>query len=474
VVRLLGKSGLKGRLGWGTILLAVVVALALVAAGAWMESTFLILLGMLGVPVLLVGAAVLHYLQLAERAGWLGQAQSRTFQGHCERWGRALDDHLRKATEAGVPEEDRKALVEGVRRAVAAHATLGEKDGKHHIAPGSDVPGGGWLHRTDLAIKGLQEEAGRRAIPGLQARLEALQARFPADAPFQREPLPAGSLGEVCEAYLRQVRRGGAFVTSRISGVEQAISEVEAEGLDVSEAWNHHRSARRLWTEGQVDLALRALDSAEAIVNNHLQPEFDARHQRLSSDIGSATAIEGLAGFASPALWDRLQRLQGDVGHLQLAGGGLAALEREERAFAQVLEDARRECHQRAKDARDTIAQQRAFGDAEGATDVVDALANIPAVTHPYQKGFSEWYETMRNVLPRLGRSVSNAALDRWMPRLEGRIRDQLVQRGQVRPTDLPVRERAEEILQRYAQLHPEDVEFHDGGLRRRAPGGGA
>lgn len=467
MARSVGALGLKGPLGWGMILGAVVLALAFVGAGAAVGSPFLILLGMLGIPVILVGVGVVHYLNLAERAGGLGQAQERHFHAACERWAHMVTESIRRGRQAGVGDQALQRVVEGARHQLAGHAAV-EADGDAvRVKPSGTVPGGGWIHRADLGVNALLQEVGRTVAPVLAQRLEALQEEFPEHASFKAEPLPDGTLLEVSEAYLSQVRRGSAYVTEQLEAMERAISDVEAEGLDVAEAWNHHRSARRLWQDGQVDLALKALESAQAIVHSHVKPEFDSRRAGLEGAAGMVRQLD-LASLASPAVMERLQRLHNDIGRLQLAGGGLVALEKEERAFVQLLDDIARDCLQKADAARTAISGQGGFGDPEAAGDISEALRRIPAMTHPYQNAFPEWHETMRNVLPRLVASLGDAALDRWMPRLEGRIKDLLAKQGSVAPADLPVRERAQDILRRYARLHPAESEFRDGALRRR------
>lgn len=454
-------------------MLAVVIvggtasALGLVAAGAYSGSTLFILLGVVGVPLFVVGLAVVHYLNLVQRAGDLGHVRERHFQATCKRWNQTLQQANDLARRAGVSEATRQELQEKARSLLEPHAVVHMDDDSVEVTPGDEDARGGWVHRTDNALEELLRDIGRKAHPELDERLDTLEDELDMGEAVQFEPLPEGSLEHVCRAYLDQLERAEDAVEILMDNIEEAISNVEAAGIDVSEAWNHHRSARRLWTEGQAELAIKALEDARAIVNTHLRPEFEERQEGLLSTIQQLRDL-GLQGVAPPNVLDTLKRLETDVQDLELDGGGIVSLEQSERRFAGLVRDVGKAAVREVKKAREAIDAYPDLRGDDAIDEIVETLETAPEVAHPYQESFPAWFERARQAIPRIKRYTQDAALVRHLPRIEEIIAEHLAEKGEVRPGDLPVREKADDILSIYARLHPDDVVFDQGVLSSR------
>ncbi|MBI4393120.1 MAG: hypothetical protein HY556_04880 [Euryarchaeota archaeon] len=437
---------------------SVLASVGLVGAGAAIGSTLLVLGGVVGVPVLLVGAAAIHYLNASQRAGGLGQAQERHFSAKCKDWSHRLDKAMALAKRAGVPSADLEFLVERGKATFAPHAILGVDENGASLSKTSALPRGPWIHRTDAALDILLEEAGEVAAAALNERLRDLGNRMPPEIP-RFGSLPRGDLTTVCQAYLTEFEKSAIHVRGLMQGVEKDIADAEAEGHDVADAWSSFRTAKKLWDEAQPVLALRSLDEARKHVTDKVGPEFETRRLQLASALRQVGSID-LKGVATGTVNLGLERLVRDVDAVTLERGGYASLEKSERRLAEVLQELMEESLNKARRARDTIIESRALGEIEDLDGKIQILETAPKVTHPYQESFPGWVEAARQALPAIQYYTDRAALAKALPSLFKVIEAKLKTNGAVTAADVPVRDREKgaEILGFYAQQHPKSV----------------
>ena len=442
---------------------AIVTALALVGLGAYMGSTFITVLGMGGVPILLVLALVLHYVHEAQRSGELDRAQRRQFERTLERIAHTLQDAHALSLRAGVPPGEIASVVERARRVLDPHVRVHEEGERLVVVPAGALPPGSWLHRAETGVRQVLADAGPRVATLLETRLDSLDDGA-------KKPLPSDSLQAACRAYLDRVGVSRDRIAQQVDTVEQAIADLESQGFDVAEAWGHVRSSKRFWEEGQVDLAVRTLKDAEAIVLSHIGPAFDERRQGLLDSIAAVRRLELLA-ITAPQTVESVAKLEKDVKRLDARDGGLTALEQAEQRFAGLLQDLTKDAMARIARAKETVAAYPGVADAEGLADLEETVRSAPRPQHPYQETFPAWLDVMRIALERVQRLNQEATLMRYYPRLEQVIKQRLASDRRVVAADLPVRERAEDILAIYARLHASEVTFAGGVLEVKGGG---
>lgn len=440
---------------------AVALGIGLVYLGAMQGSVWLIGAGIVGVPVLLIVGAMMHYAQVGRRAQGLEEIQTRSRTSVVDRWSAQFERTFAAMKKAALPEADVGRYTAALRQRLQPHFVLEVSDGKVVLKEGEGAPSSGWLHKTDVALEALAVEHGARAAAVLDERLQSLAASLAQPAPPAIAP---GAVGRVCDAYLDAVQRIGGPLATRIDQVERAVSTVEEQGIDVEDAWSNLRSARRLWEQGETDLALKALADAESLVHLHMTPEFEQRRGELVSSVAAVLGLD-LQGIAPPVLLDDLGRIHRETQALDVKTGGLTAVERNEKRFADALSQVAAETITKAERAKEALAAYPALSDKQSLDDLVRLLKEAPAVGHPYQEAFPAWIDAMRQATLRLQQYLQDSALIRHLPRLEQIIAKKLAENRRVVAADLPVRERADVILGLYARLHPDAVKMKDGAI---------
>lgn len=434
---------------------AVVLALLLVLAGAYFESTFLVLVGIAGVPIVLLGAVVLHYVNTMQRAGELTTMQKSYVEGAALRIERSLNETLAAARKATVPDAELDRFLGDAAAALAPHAQLERHGDELAVRMAEDLPGGSWARRAEQAVAAASKASAERVAPILEGKAR----EFAGD---KAPALPRDSLLAACQVYGSTFSGASTAIQAKIDAVEKAIADVEAE-LDVDPAWEHVRSAKRLWKSGETELALKALADAENMVHEHLRPAFDSRRNTLEAAIAEVQRLD-IVVVASPQLVEQIARLKKDVAKRDLRTAGLAAVEADEQRFATLMQSLTTEARARARRVKDVLSQYPGLVDAEALDDLVAQIEQTPEVKHPYQEHFPLWLESMGAALLRMTRYESATKVVSVMPKMEPIVQRKLVEKGTVRASDLPVREHGEVILEIYAKRHPE-VRYENGAL---------
>lgn len=443
---------------------AAVVAVALVGAGAVLGGNFgafLILLGMGGVPIAIVGTASYHYV--AAKSPIVGPEHH--LRESAEAWEEELESARRGLDEAGMSDDLADRLLEGAEEALAPVADVEVRAGRVDVTPRSiEEITGSQIRNADRQLEEFLEELGEEVHPELEEDLRETQTLLgwegEEDPSLDPAPLP-----DLLDAYRDQIRDLDEGFRHEVDAVADAISSVESAGIDTSEAWEHHRSAQDLWDEGRPILAIRALQDAESRVHEHMEPEFDERWKELDIALSKVEDLE-LRGVVSEKVQDNLDRLRDRLQTLELEEDGVSGLEQVERRFAEVVGDVHDDLLRQARSAGSDLQEGGAEALHGEVEEQIRVLEDAPRVEHPYQESFSSWLDMVSSAVPNLSHYIQEAALMRHLPRIEETVEQKLAEQGAVTPADLPVRERADEILRLYARLNEDEVELVDGTLR--------